>query len=84
MSREALTEVLSSDRPILFFITDTLYVYVPDNRYAEPIFIYCYKVSEVSPFFSFSRLNNNKKTVENENFHVKFNLQITTIKTFYL
>ncbi len=30
----------------LFFITDTnyLYVYVPDNRYAEPIFIYCYKV----------------------------------------
>ncbi len=31
-----------------FFITDTdtdyLYVYVPDNRYAEPIFIYCYKV----------------------------------------
>ncbi len=50
-----------------FFITDTdyLYVYVPDNRYAEPIFIYCYKVSEVSPFFalvfpSFSHLNNNK------------------------
>ncbi len=47
-----------------FFITDTdtyyLYVYVPDNRYAEPIFIYCYKVSEVSPFFAFSRLNNNK------------------------
>ncbi len=30
-----------------FFITDTdyLYVYVPDNRYAEPIFIYCYKVN---------------------------------------
>ncbi len=29
-----------------FIITDTdyLYVYVPDNRYAEPIFIYCYKV----------------------------------------
>ncbi len=29
-----------------FFITDTdyLYVYVPDNRYTEPIFIYCYKV----------------------------------------
>ncbi len=28
-----------------FFITDTdyLYVYVPDNRYTEPIFIYCYK-----------------------------------------
>ncbi len=30
-----------------FFITDTdyLYVYVLDNRYAEPIFIYCYKVN---------------------------------------
>ncbi len=30
-----------------YFITDTdyLYVYVPDNRYAEPIFIYCYKVN---------------------------------------
>ncbi len=30
-----------------FFITDTdyLYVYVPDNRYSEPIFIYCYKVN---------------------------------------
>ncbi len=30
-----------------FFINDTdyLYVYVPDNRYAEPIFIYCYKVN---------------------------------------
>jgi len=42
------------------FITDTdyLYVYVADNRYAEPIFIYCYK--EWSPFFTFSRLNNNK------------------------
>ncbi len=27
-----------------FFRTDTdnLFVYVPDNRYAEPIFIYCY------------------------------------------
>jgi hypothetical protein len=38
--------VLISDRPILIFITDTdtdyLHVYVPDNRYAEPIFIYCY------------------------------------------
>ncbi len=37
-----------SDRPILIFITDTdinyLYVYVPDNRYSEPMFIYCYKV----------------------------------------
>ncbi len=31
-----------------FFITDTdyLYVYVPDNRYAEPICIYCYKVNK--------------------------------------
>ncbi len=33
-----------------FFITDTdtnyLYVYVPDNRYAEPIFIYCDKVNK--------------------------------------
>ncbi len=52
-----------------FFITDTdtdyLYVYVPDNRYAEPIFIYCYKVqSKVSPFFSFSRLNNNKELLK--------------------
>ncbi len=53
------------------FISDTdyLYVYVPDNRYAEPIFIYCYKVSEVSPFFalvfpSFSHLNNNKKLLK--------------------
>ncbi len=38
-----------SDRPILIFlITDAnyLYVYVPDNRYAEPIFIYCYKVNK--------------------------------------
>ncbi len=35
---------------LLFFITDIitnyLYVYVPDNRYAEPIFIYCYKVNK--------------------------------------
>ncbi len=55
-----------SDRPILIFRTDTdyLYVYVPDNRYAEPIFIHCYKVSEVSPFFAFSRLNNNKKLLK--------------------
>ncbi len=31
-----------------FFITDTdyLYIYVPDNRYAEPIFIYCYEVNK--------------------------------------
>ncbi len=26
--------------------TDYLYVYVPDNWYAEPIFIYCYKVNK--------------------------------------
>ncbi len=26
--------------------TDYLHVYVPDNRYAEPIFIYCYKVNQ--------------------------------------
>uniref|UniRef100_A0A671MPA7 Apoptotic protease-activating factor 1-like n=1 Tax=Sinocyclocheilus anshuiensis TaxID=1608454 RepID=A0A671MPA7_9TELE len=34
---------------MIFFITDTnyLHVCVPDNRYAEPIFIYCYKVFEV-------------------------------------
>ncbi len=41
--------LVTSDRPIMiFFITDTdyLYVYVPDNRYAEPIFIYCYKVNK--------------------------------------
>ncbi len=33
-----------------FFITDTdtdyLHVYVPANRYSEPIFIYCYKVNK--------------------------------------
>ncbi len=35
----------SGSTDIDFFITDTdyLYIYVPDNRYAEPIFIYCYK-----------------------------------------
>ncbi len=56
-----------SDRPIIdFFITDTnyLHVYVPDNRYAEPIFIYL-----LSPFFTlvfphFSRLNINNKQVK--------------------
>ncbi len=33
---------LIRDRPILIFVitdTDNLYVYVPDNRYSEPIFI---------------------------------------------
>ncbi len=42
-------EIQTIDWPILiFFITDTdyLYVYVPDNQYAEPIFIYCYKVNK--------------------------------------
>ncbi len=31
-----------------FFRTDTDYVhvYVPANRYSEPIFIYCYKVDQ--------------------------------------
>ncbi len=47
------------------FITDTdndyLHVYVPDNRYSEPIFIYCYKVT---PFFPFSHLNNNKQLLK--------------------
>ncbi len=33
-------------RPILIFLQPILlYVYVPDNRYAEPIFIYCYIVN---------------------------------------
>ncbi len=39
--------ISTSDR-YWVFITDTdanyLHVYVPDNRYAEPMFIYCYKV----------------------------------------
>ncbi len=63
--------IQTSDWPILIFITDTdyLYVYVTDNRYAEPIFIYCYKVSEVSSFFTlvfppFSHLNNNKQLLK--------------------
>ncbi len=40
--------ILTSDRMILIFRTDAdyLYVYVPDNRYAEPIFINCYKVNK--------------------------------------
>ncbi len=44
-----LSLVLVIDR-YWFFITDTdtdyLYVYVTDNRYSEPIFIYCYKVNK--------------------------------------
>ncbi len=39
-----------SDRPILIFYNRYryryLYVYVTDNRYSEPIFIYCYKVNK--------------------------------------
>ncbi len=35
-----------------------MHVYVPDNRYAEPIFIYCYKE------WSKSILNNNKQLLE--------------------
>ncbi len=43
----SLCQILVIDR-YRFFITDTdnLYVYLPDNRYAEPIFIYCYKVNK--------------------------------------
>ncbi len=57
-----------SDRPILiFFITDTdyLYVYVPDNRYAEPIFIYCYKVHSSLWFFLLSVILTTTKNFEN-------------------
>ncbi len=60
MMNKQMIYIMGSDRPILiFFITDTnyLHVYVPDNRYAEPIFIYCYKVIEWSksiPYFGFS------------------------------
>ncbi len=38
------------------FITDTnyLHVYVPDNRYAEPIFIYCNEVHSSLWFFLLS------------------------------
>ncbi len=70
-----------------FFITDTdyLHVYVPDNRYAEPIFIYCYKVKSILHFgFSFFQFLTTKNCWKLTFFHVKFNLQITTIKTFYL
>ncbi len=42
--------LLISDRPILIFYNRYryryLYVYVTDNRYSEPIFIYCYKVNK--------------------------------------
>ncbi len=42
--------VSGSDRPILIFYNRYryryLYVYVTDNRYSEPIFIYCYKVNK--------------------------------------
>ncbi len=50
-SREKIDcEERSSDRPILIFYNRYryryLYVYVTDNRYSEPIFIYCYKVNK--------------------------------------
>ncbi len=74
-----------SDRPTLIFITDYLYVYVPDNRYAEPIFIYCNKVSEVTPLFTFSRLNNNKQLLKinifMSNLIFKLQLNILFIKS---
>ncbi len=41
--------VTCSDRPILIFYNRyriQLFAYVPDNRYAEPIFIYCYKLNK--------------------------------------
>ncbi len=42
--------IFNSDRPILIFYNRYryryLYVYVTDNRYSEPIFIYCYKVNK--------------------------------------
>ncbi len=53
-----------------------MHVYVPDNRYLFTVI-----KSEVSPFFSFSRLNNNKQLLKINIFHVTFNLQITTIQT---
>ncbi len=41
---------MSSDRPILTFYNRYRYrlfiVYLTDNRYSEPIFIYCYKVNK--------------------------------------
>ncbi len=41
MMNKQIIYIMGSDWPILIFITDTnyLHVYVPDNRYAEPIFI---------------------------------------------
>ncbi len=43
-------DVEISDRPILIFYNRYryryLYIYVTDNRYSEPIFIYCYKVNK--------------------------------------
>ncbi len=62
--------------------TDYLYVYVPDNRYAELIFIYCYKVSEVSPFFSFSHLNNNKQLLKINIFMYIFIFKLQQYKHF--
>ncbi len=47
--KQPLMLITDSDRPLFIFITDTdyLHVYVPDIcLYAEPIFIYCYKVDK--------------------------------------
>ncbi len=42
--------VYASDRPILTFYNRYRYrlfiVYLTDNRYSEPIFIYCFKVNK--------------------------------------
>ncbi len=49
-SRFQFQTIYTSDRPILIFYNRYryryLYVYVTDNRYSEPIFIYCYKVNK--------------------------------------
>ncbi len=76
-------QLLGSDRPILsFYNRYRLFACLcTDNRYAEPIFMYCYK--ERSPFFTFSHLNNNKQLLKINILSFKYNLQITTI-TFYL
>ncbi len=75
-----------------FFITDTnyLHVYVSDNQYAEAIFIYWYKINNWVKsilrfgFSSFVILTTTKNGWKLTFFHVKFNLQITTIKKNYL
>ncbi len=55
---------MGSDRPIfIFFITDTnyLHVYVPDNRYAEPIFIYCYRTHFTAGYTLYNYVCDKKK-----------------------